>query len=96
MTRFPRVGLAGVALTLSLLAPQLALSQERDDFLDDFLPDAPLQPLDNIVTDPDPDDWADDILGDPGELAPLDPVAARSGRRRAAARRDAGSCTARG
>ncbi|MCC5968503.1 MAG: SEL1-like repeat protein [Pararhodobacter sp.] len=74
MTRFSQARLVALSLTLSLALPLPGLSQERDDFLDDFLPDAPLQPLDHILTDPDPQDWGRDVFGDPGELPSLDSV----------------------
>lgn len=75
MKPFPLTKLVALSLTLTLMVPPAGMAQERDDFLDDFLPEAPLQPLDQIVNDPAPDGWINEVLGDPGEVPSAPPVA---------------------
>ena len=60
-----------VVLAMSLGAPPIA-GDTHDDFHSDFIPDIPLRPLDEIVSDPagdEADDWRDDVFGDPGEAS---------------------------
>lgn len=61
---------------MSLNAPPAA-GDTRDDFHSDFIPDIPLRPLDEIVSDSPGDDdadWRDDFFGDPGEVTQPEPV----------------------
>jgi hypothetical protein len=72
MSRFSRDRLSALSVTLALMMPAPGVGQVQGGLLDDFLPDAPLLPLDQILTDPDPQGWGRDVFGDPGTVPPLD------------------------